>query len=266
VAQSESAPGAGGEHTTVVTPSEPGDDHIRRLLGEPPDPVSRFGLRQGLGLLGLVAAIVAAAFVMPPLIAPTNPAAPPPGAAPLRSDPSPAVSSPRASATRASEPPTAASQPDTITTMPLALATQQPKDSNKNTRSAPSGPGKATAKFTPITVQAEDASLSRGAARVDCGTCEGGARVRYVGRVDVRATIPSSGTYDLTVVYEVDGSRGLVVSINGNPPIATRKVIGQDWKTPRAVTLSAALPAGSIDIALSGDPGNAPDIDAVTIS
>jgi hypothetical protein len=117
-----------------------------------------------------------------------------------------------------------------------------------------------------MVMQAEDGSLSGGATVADCDTCVAGARVRYVGRVDVRATIPSAGTYDVTVVYEVDGKRRLDVSINGEPPIAARTVTGSNWTTPQMLTVRTTLPAGSIDIGLYGDDSNGPDLDAVTIS
>jgi hypothetical protein len=267
--QNNSAPAADGERTTVaVTPSEPADDPIRRLLGAPTDPVRRFGLRHWLGLVGLVAAIAVAAFVMPPLITPAAPPARHPAADPVWSNQSAPVSSSPSSAATASEPATTVSESATVgsepatTTPPGALSTQEPK----TVKSSPPTPGETTQKFTPITVQAENASLSGGAAVADCGTCEAGARVRYIGRVDVHATVPSAGAYDLTVVYEVEGTRGLAVSIDGNPPVATRRVTGQDWTTPLTLTVSAVLPAGSVDIGLFGDAGNAPDIDAVTIS
>jgi hypothetical protein len=115
-------------------------------------------------------------------------------------------------------------------------------------------------------MQAETGSLSEGAAAVDCDTCASGARVRYVGRVDVRARIPSPATYHLTVVYETDGRRQLAVSIDHGAPIASRTVTGRGWTAPVKLTLKAALPAGTVDIGLYADRGNAPDIDAVTIS
>jgi hypothetical protein len=270
--QNDSASAAAGEHTTIaVAPSEPTNDPIRRLLGAPTDPVRRFGLRHWLGLLGLAVVITVAAFVMPSLI---TPGAPPPtrhpAAAPMW--PSQAVSASPPSTATASKPTTPANEPATVVSEPVSaalpgtLSTPKPKAPPKTAKPSAAAPSKTTHKFTSITVQAENASLSNGATKVDCGTCQAGARVRYVGRVDVRVTVPNPGTYDLTVVYEAAGSRVLAVSINGNPPVASRQVTGRDWTTPLTLTVSAALPAGSIDIGLFADTGNAPDIDAVTIS
>lgn len=78
----------------------------------------------------------------------------------------------------------------------------------------PPGWGGYPKKFRPSTIQAGNGSLSGGADAVACDTCSAGARVRYVGRVDVPATIPFPGTYDATVAYEVDGSRRMGASID----------------------------------------------------
>jgi hypothetical protein len=256
----------------VITPSEPADDPVRQLLGGAPDPLPRLGLRHWLGVLGLVAAIAVAAFVVPPLLAPATPPASrsvvvpvtsapphpvlppsPPGTAPT----SPATAAPTARPTRTAGPTWTGRPPWTGWPAPGGVVTKPP---------TPPGWGGFPTRFRPVTLQAENGSLSDGADAVDCGTCSAGARVRYVGRVDVPARIPFPGTYDVTVVYEVDGSRSLGMSIDDTPVLTSRKVSGSDWTTPLRLTLRAALPAGLISIGFNGSGGNAPDIDAVTIA
>jgi len=262
---SNPAPGV-DEPTRVAVPSDPADDPVRRLLGVPADPVRHLGLRHWLGLLGLVAAIAVAAFVMPPLITPATPPAPRDAAARLSSAPPSAVPPPAPSpaGAGASSAPAAAGAPTRPTS--ASGAARPPLPHRPSRAPSPSAARGTPKRATAITVQAEAGTLSLGAAPVGCGTCEGGARVRFVGRVDVRARIPSTRTYDVTVVYEVDGMRSLDVSIDGRPPLARRTVTGHSWTLPQRLTIRAPLPAGPIDIELYGDAGNAPDIDAVTIS
>lgn len=164
-------------------------------------------------------------------------------------------------------PPLAVSKPSPG---PAPTTTTATKTATKTTtKTATKAPTTAPTKaFTPITVQAEasTSTLSGGAAEVECGTCQAGARVRYLGRVDIHATVPASGTRTLTFVYESDGTRRFNVSINGGPPVTTLSVNGTDWTTPQSVTVTTSIPAGSVDIGFYGETGNPPDLDAVTIS
>lgn len=126
------------------------------------------------------------------------------------------------------------------------------------------------ARFTPITVQAEDPrnTLTGGAAATDCATCRGGGRVRYICadcRVVVRATVPVAGARTVTVVYEADGRRSLKVSVNGATP-RTWPVTGPGWETPRTLKFTADLPAGPLRLSLFNDESAAPDVDEVVIS
>jgi len=162
-----------------------------------------------------------------------------------------------------SPPPLALSKPSAGPALTTTAAT---KAASKTAIKAPTtAPTKA---FTPITVQAEasTSALSGGAAEVACGTCRAGARVRYLGRVDIHATVPVSGTRTITIVYEADGIRGFDVSINGGPPVTTLWVTGTDWTTPKSIAVTTSIPVGSVDIGLYGEAGNPPDLDAVTIS
>ena len=122
------------------------------------------------------------------------------------------------------------------------------------------------ATFAPIAVQAEAAgnTLSGGAAEVDCATCDGGARVRWIGRVDVHLTVAVAGTRIVTVEYESDGNRGLAMSVNGASPVVAT-VTGTDWTTPKSLRFTVSIPAGSVDLGFYGEGGNAPDLDKITV-
>lgn len=270
--QRDSAPEVDGDHPTVALshPEPADDDPVRRLLGGPPDPVRQMGLRHWLGIFGLVAAIAAAAFVLPPLITSGAPPAPLSLTAPQGSS----AWSPSAAAEPSTSPVTSpsAAAPTTAPTTRgssgssgAAAPTTAPAPAAKATTRAA---GTTAGKFSAITVQAEapTSTLTDGAAVVACATCEAGARVRYVGRVVIHTTVSESGTRHLTVVYETDGTRSFDVFINGGTSVATSTVTGTDWTTPHSVTVSASIPAGSVDIGLYGYAGNAPDFDAVTIS
>jgi len=269
--QRDSAPEVDGNYPTVAVshPEPAGDDPVRRLLGEPPDPVRQMGLRHWLGIFGLVAAIAAAAFVLPPLITSGAPSAPQTLGAPQwpsAGSASAAVLPPASAATSPSPaaPKTAPTTGGSSGNSRAAAPTSPPAPTAKATTRAA---GTTTGRFSAITVQAEasTSTLTDGAVVVDCATCEAGARVRYVGRVDIHTTVSQAGTRHLTIVYETNGTRSFDVSINGGAAVAT-SVTGTDWTTPKSVTVSASIPAGAVDIGLYGYAGNAPDFDAVTIS
>ncbi|PYC65538.1 hypothetical protein C7C45_28285 [Micromonospora arborensis] len=139
-------------------------------------------------------------------------------------------------------------------------------------RVAPSPPGttpKANppVRFTPVTVQAENPAntLSEGALPVSCDTCDGGARVRYLGRVTVYLDTNVAGTRTVTVTYEIDGNRRVKVAINNAAP-STFSTSGTDWKQPKTFSFVAPIPAGRTAITFYNDEGDCPDIDKVTVS
>jgi len=176
------------------------------------------------------------------------------------------VDTPASMATSPTSPPPPALSSPSAGPAPTTTRTAATKAATKTaTKASTTAPTKA---FTPITVQAEasTSTLSGGAAKVDCGTCRAGARVRYLGRVDIHTTVPVSGTRTITFAYEADGTRSFDVSINGGPPVTTLTVTGTDWTTPRSITVTTSIPAGSVDIGFYEDAGNPPDLDAVTIS
>ncbi|MFV2099683.1 hypothetical protein [Micromonospora sp. LOL_024] len=193
------------------------------------------------------------------------------------SGPTSAALSPSPSVLPTSATPTA---PRTGTTagpqVPGRPPSSEPAPGRSVTRLAPAAPSPSAASpnrssqapsFSPVSVEAEHPGnlLSEGAGIVACGACEGGARVRYVGRLTAYLTTATAGRRTITVSYEVDGERSLQISINGAAP-TTHRVTGTGWGTPRTLRYTATVPAGRISMAFYNDAGPAPDIDKITIS
>jgi len=192
---------------------------------------------QWLGLTALATGMAVATVAVPPLVTPRS------GAGPAASV-SPSVSVAGPSAGGAGSPSAAGSSPS-------------------------AGAG-SPARFTPITVEAEDphSTLSGGAAVTACATCRGGHRVRYLCltcRLVVHATVPVAARRTVTIVYEADGDRAIKVRIN-DTPARTVPVTGSDWTTPRSVKFTADLPAGPLRLSFYNDESPAPDLDEVVIS
>ncbi|BCB86511.1 hypothetical protein Psuf_038240 [Phytohabitans suffuscus] len=197
--------------------------------------------------------------------------------------PEPAVShaSPHPSASAAvTATPTGVPTPTAAPTTPHSLVTPSPRaPATGSSRPAPaSTPGPtatapaprtsaAPARFTPISVQAEhpDNTIAGGARVTACATCDGGARVRYLGKVVVYLDVPTGGTRTVTVTYEADGHREIKVAINSAAP-RTFETSGTGWDVPRTFRFTAAIPAGRVAIALYNDTSSPPDVDKVTIS
>jgi hypothetical protein len=267
--QSDSAPALDGDRTKVAgdQPEVTGDP-VRHLLDGPPALVRLLRLRHWAGLLALVAAVGVTAFVIPPMLSAQAPAA----LSPQHPQPpsrTPSAAAPGLPAAAASSPAPSVTAPPATTPGPASAqptGAAQPTAGRSSATATPRHTTPAGVVFTPISVQAEASgnTLSEGAAEVDCATCDGGARVRWVGRVDVHLTVPVAGTRKITIECEVNGTRSFDVSINGDP-VALVKVTGTDWSTPRSATATASIPAGSVDIGLYGDAGNAPDFDKITI-
>ncbi|BCB86526.1 hypothetical protein [Phytohabitans suffuscus] len=238
----------------MSTDPAPDADPLRGLLDPP---LSGRSLRapHWAGIGGLAVAIVVAAVVVPPLITPT---VDPPVASPETTTPATASApapTPEPSTSGSASPRPAVQR--TGTTSPTQPPPRTP---------SPTATGTAT-RFTPISVQAEDPGnrLADGAGITSCDTCDGGARVRYIGELTVYATLPVAGTRTITVTYECDGRRHIEVSAGGNPP-RLFTVTGTSWKIPETFTFQADLPAGRVALDFRSDGSSAPDIDKITIS
>ena len=272
--QRDPAPELDSDRKTVaVDRPEATGDPVSRLLDEPPTLGRRLQLRHWIGVLGLVAAVGVTAFVIPPMLAAEAPVAQSAEhSAPPSLTSSEAVAAPPAGTTSLAATSAATTAPPaSVAAGPAATqgtAAAQPPTGKPTATATTKRTTAGQAAFTPIGVQAEASgnTLSDGAGVVDCATCDGGARVRWIGRLDVHLTVPVSGTRKITFLYETDGDRSFDVSINGDPPVAVVKVTGSDWVTPRSVSITASVPSGSVDIGLYGYAGNAPDFDKITIS
>ncbi|BCB75002.1 hypothetical protein GCM10022251_75670 [Phytohabitans flavus] len=212
------------------------------------------------GIGGLAGAIVVAAVVIPPLITPTmDPNSSSPGAtgsAPA-STPFPASTPAPAPTPGASASPRPTLQRDATTT-PTTRRPQTPSPT-----ASPTG----GQRFTPVSVQAEAPGnrLADGAGVTSCDTCDGGARVRYIGELTVYATLPAAGTRTITVTYECDGRRHIEVS-TANSEFRLFTLTGTSWQTPATFTFEANLPAGRVALDFRSNGSSAPDIDKITIS
>jgi hypothetical protein len=178
----------------------------------------------------LIAAVAAVTVLVPPLVAPKTQA---------RSAAQPAPSASHSSSSSASAHPTASA--------------------------SAAGPSFAT-----ISLQASDpGNIRKGAHVFTCATCDGGDRVGYLGGanyliIPVRG-VPAAGTRTLTVVYENDGRRTLMISVNGIT-VSTLSLTGGSWHVPATTTLPVFLPAGASMIKFFNDSGPAPDINRIVIS
>lgn len=142
--------------------------------------------------------------------------------------------------------------------------------SGRPTRSAEaSAPGAApvTPPITTVSVEAEASSnlLGGGAKVASCATCDGGARVRYIhdtNPLEVYVDLPVAGIRSVSVRYEADEPRDIVVQINGGS-IVTYPVNGSGgWETPATFTFEAYLSAGRNALRFSG---HSPDIDRIIV-
>ncbi len=264
-------------------PPGPAEDPVQRLFDVPAVGVQRLRRNHWFGIAVLIAVVGVTAAALPPLLTdPTPSPAPPLGAAVptasvtatavasattsiegpapgLRPSGSPAVTGPAPATGTARRP---AALPDADE--PPARATNAPAPTTTPTRT-PLATKSPDAMFRPLSMPAENAVLSDGARIVDCATCDGGARVRYVGRVDARFDVPVAGRRTITIRYQASGTRRLAVALNGGTPVAELRLTGSDWKTPRTATVEADIPAGAVTIILTSGGGGAPDIDTITI-
>jgi alpha-L-fucosidase len=122
------------------------------------------------------------------------------------------------------------------------------------------------------TVEAEASgnTLSGAAVVASCAACSGGAKVRFIGNsasnfaVLNNVTAAGSGNHQLTITYEVNGTRTFDLSVNGGATIAV-SCTGTDFNTPATTTVTVPLNAGSNTIKFFNASAYAPDLDAVTV-
>jgi hypothetical protein len=123
-----------------------------------------------------------------------------------------------------------------------------------------------------VTVEAEASgnTLAGAAATATCSTCSGGAKVRFIGNSAANyeiingVNVSTAGTKQLTITYEVSGTRSLLVIVNGGTAVEV-PVNGTSRSTPATATLSVSLNAGNNTIKLFNDGAYAPDLDKISV-
>jgi hypothetical protein len=120
-------------------------------------------------------------------------------------------------------------------------------------------------------VEAENGTLSGAAAVASCSTCSGGAKVRFIGNSSANfvtfngVVAATTGSRQLTITYELDGSRSFFVSVNGGTGVEV-PVTGTSWSTPASTTITVSLNAGSNSIKFYNNTAYAPDLDKIAIN
>jgi hypothetical protein len=125
----------------------------------------------------------------------------------------------------------------------------------------------------PSTIQAEASgnTLSGAAVVSSCAACSGGAKVRFLGNnssnyeIINNVNVASAGSHQLTITYEVNGTRTFDLSVNGGATIAV-DCTGTDFNSPATTTVSVNLNAGNNTIKFFNNSAYAPDLDAISVS
>src|SRR5205814_9106232 len=101
------------------------------------------------------------------------------------------------------------------------------------------------------------------------GACAGGAKLRFLGGSSSnyvtfnKVSVPSAGTYTLTIYAVTKDPRTFYISANGGSS-TTVNMDGPDWTTPIAVTKNITLNAGINTIKLYNNSSSTPDLDRIT--
>ncbi|MEV6848971.1 alpha-galactosidase [Actinoplanes sp. NPDC051411] len=133
-------------------------------------------------------------------------------------------------------------------------------------RAVPAGGGGVT-----VEAEASGNTLAGAAATAACSTCSGGAKVRFIGNGAANyetinnVTAGAAGNHQLTITYEVDGTRTFYVSVNGGTPVQV-PVTGTSWSAPAHATVTVALAAGTNSLTFSNPSAYAPDLDQISVS
>jgi alpha-galactosidase len=124
---------------------------------------------------------------------------------------------------------------------------------------------------TTIEADASGNTLAGTAAVGSCSGCADGMKVRFIGNGAANyVTIndidePTAGSYSLTFVYCLDGSRTFDVSVNGGTSTAVA-LTGASWSVPTSHTMTVTLTAGDNTIKFYNDSAYAPDLSEITVT
>jgi hypothetical protein len=128
--------------------------------------------------------------------------------------------------------------------------------------------GTATAPPAATAYLAVDGTLAGGAVVASCATCYGGQKVGYVGSggtLTVSVTVPSSGTYPVTLIYCDGSGRQADITVNGGTPSLLSFTPTGSFSTIGAKTVSLALTAGTNTIEISNPSAYAPDFNEIVV-
>ncbi|MCS7483539.1 hypothetical protein ACFFQW_10780 [Umezawaea endophytica] len=218
------------------------------------DGSSRRALRC-LGWTVLAVGVAATAVLVPPLIVPSPPVAQPPS--------STAPAPPSVVTSTVSVIPTAV--PPVVT--PSAAA---PPAHSPEADPPPPATSSQPLPFRSTTVHAADpANLRSGARVIECATCRGGSRVGYIGGPNTLAVrvagVATAGTRTLTIVYETEEPRTLMVAVNDGAAQSRRLTGAASLLIPATTSVEVFVPAGDSWIRFFNDTGSAPDINEIVL-
>jgi hypothetical protein len=125
----------------------------------------------------------------------------------------------------------------------------------------------------PVNIEAEAAgnTLSGAAAVATCSTCSGGAKVRFIGNsasnyeIVNNVNVATAGSHQLTITYELSGTRSFFVSVNGGAAVEV-PLTGTSWSIPASGTVTVTLNAGANTIKFFNATAYAPDLDKITVN
>jgi hypothetical protein len=127
-----------------------------------------------------------------------------------------------------------------------------------------------TSSAVSVEAEASGNTLAGAAAVASCSTCSGGAKVRFIGNSaanyeTVNVSVASGGSKQLTITYELSGTRSFFVSVNGGAGVEV-PVTGTSWSTPASTTITVSLNAGANTIKFYNNGAYAPDLDRITLT
>lgn len=149
----------------------------------------------------------------------------------------------------------------------------QPSGSGTPTQTPTQTPTTPPATFTPVTIEAESASLGGAARTGACTGCQGGTKVRFLGTNTGWVTFnnisaPAAMSVKLTYYYlAATTARTFYISVNGGTPIQSTPAPTADWNNPANATVTISVSSGmnSIKFYNPNSSANAPDLDRISI-
>jgi hypothetical protein len=172
--------------------------------------------------------------------------------------------------------PTTTAAPSATTGAAPPRTTRRPRPT---TTTRPPNPPPPPPSFAPLTIEAEDSSVTRNGSAIVWNYNDASAG-RIVGRIgdwnqpqgpgSIRfnsVSIPTNGTYTLLIHYvhpDNERNRSAVVAVSGIAPITTSFVGSSDCCDVKSLTVT--LTAGTHTITISNQNDHAPSVDKIVIS